>query len=57
MSALDAEHQLLCQQLMAKILAGSGLTMRDNYLEETPSTSTAPPDDAPSETSTDMRCE
>ena len=36
MSALDAEHRLLCQQLMANILAGSGLTMRDNNLEETP---------------------
>ena len=40
MSALDAEHQLLCQTLMAKILAGSGLTMRDN-LEETPSAAPA----------------
>ena len=41
MSELDAADALLCQQIMAKMLAGSGLTMRDNHLEEAPSAAPA----------------
>lgn len=41
MSSLDAEQKLLCQQIMAKLLVGSGLTMCDTNLEEPPSATTS----------------